>query len=409
MSTEIAVPVPPVKTYFHPALEGDIPYLDIYPNPKWQGVPVKLCVTTYYEHSKGDVIVKEEMTSQHTKRFTIPPRGKQEVLGVKLDQVHKNGNINLTEHRTLHIPNGKLMNYHGSADLQAPDDFDEYWMDAQAELARSPLDYEMIPVPEGESKTGLLYKVRLNSMGDIPICGWYYQPKDEDQQPYPAIQLMPGYGSEEPPLDRTNEGLITFALSPRGHGHSNEKFTLPEQHHLWNILEPKEYYYRQAFMDGLRGLEFLRARKEVDATRILLEGGSQGGLLTLATAALDGNVQAAVANIVTMVNFPDLLKIATEGSTLLTAQYLQKHPKLREPVLKMLNYVDLVHFVPRIQCPVLMVMGYQDRICPPHNGIVAYNRLKKQLPHKLEFDPLAAHEITFKILRQTRRFQSHYL
>ena len=48
-------------------------------------------------------------------------------------------------------------------------------------------------------------------------------------------------------------------------------------------------------MDCLRGIDFLTSRAEVDPSRIGVLGFSQGGGLTLATAALDSRVKAAVA------------------------------------------------------------------------------------------------------------------
>ena len=45
-----------------------------------------------------------------------------------------------------------------------------------------------------------------------------------------------------------------------------------------------EALYAGAFMDCIRGVDFLASRPEVDAARLAVTGGSQGGGLAFATA-----------------------------------------------------------------------------------------------------------------------------
>ena len=61
------------------------------------------------------------------------------------------------------------------------------------------------------------------------------------------------------------------------------------------IGDPEAYYYRGAYVDCVRALDVACAQPEVDPRRIGLTGGSQGGALTLAVAALDPQRRARVA------------------------------------------------------------------------------------------------------------------
>src|ERR1041385_7277586 len=57
----------------------------------------------------------------------------------------------------------------------------------------------------------------------------------------------------------------------------------------YKLCSEKENAYRAIYMDCVRAVEFLLSRPEVDANKICVMGGSQGGGLTLATAGLCGD------------------------------------------------------------------------------------------------------------------------
>ncbi|MFX7845161.1 acetylxylan esterase, partial [Acinetobacter baumannii] len=60
------------------------------------------------------------------------------------------------------------------------------------------------------------------------------------------------------------------------------------------IHDPREYYYRRLYTDAARLVDVVRELPGVDATRIAVTGGSQGGALAIAAAALSGDAVAAV-------------------------------------------------------------------------------------------------------------------
>jgi cephalosporin-C deacetylase len=43
-----------------------------------------------------------------------------------------------------------------------------------------------------------------------------------------------------------------------------------------------------------------------------------------------------------------------------------------------LSYFDVKNFTDRIQCPVLMAIGLQDTVCPPHTNFAGYNQIKTE-------------------------------
>lgn len=400
-----------MKLNFDPAVEGGIPSLLLEPNPAAEnpeGTVVR--VTTYYlSEYEEQVTSTAELAPSETRRIFLPTRQQADILGVSAVAAGPDGTEEpLAAWRAWYDPDGKLVDYAGTDELPEPNDFDEFWAKAKADLAAIPMNPRIEPVPEKETATGKLYRVTLQSLGDVSIVCWYYVPKEVGieagtaAKTYPAVQVMPGWGAEEPPLDRTAEGFITLSLNPRAHGPSKEFFDTDVPHHLWNIDNADEYYYRAAYMDCVRGIDFLASRPEVDPARIATEGGSQGGAFSLATAALDKRIACAAANVPYICNFADYARLATRGSGLEFGRYM-RDPDTGVQVRRTLALIDGSHMARRITCPVNICVGLQDRVCPPILGVVAHNRLPKSTPKRLYMDPKADHEVppTMRAANQT--------
>jgi hypothetical protein len=196
--------------------------------------------------------------------------------------------------RTLLRPKGRaLLSYQGQRELVAPADFGAYWQRARRELAAVPMVPVVTRVPAKDTPTGLLHRVDLPTVEETTISCWYYVPRaafgadGKMIKKFPAVQIAPGYGAEEPPIDRTKDGIITLSVNPRNHGPSRDFWKSPVEHLAYNIGNPDKYYYKLAVLDVLRAAEFLFSRPEVDVKRVAAEGGSQGGYFAVAAAAFE--------------------------------------------------------------------------------------------------------------------------
>ena len=63
-----------------------------------------------------------------------------------------------------------------------------------------------------------------------------------------------------------------------------------------NLDKRTEYGYRGFYMDAIRAYDFLSGLDEVDSSRICVQGGSQGGALTLLVSSLSAQVRWAAAS-----------------------------------------------------------------------------------------------------------------
>lgn len=256
------------------------------------------------------------------------------------------------------------------ADAQA--DFDAFWDRAKAELAAVAPRYRLRPDKERSTAARRIYLVEMRSLGGETIRGYYAEPTAPGK--YPAMISFMGYGSDPwcPDADATPD-RVDFVLSHRGQG-----LNKPENRYgdwaVYGLGSPETYYYRGAYMDAVRAVDFIAGRDKVDTRLIFAEGGSQGGALTLAACALDGRIAAAAPYVPFMGDFPDYLRIAPwPAGALLPAAEAEGISEAE--LLRTLSYFDTKNLASRIDCPILMGIGLQDEVCPPHTNFAGYNLL----------------------------------
>ena len=122
----------------------------------------------------------------------------------------------------------------------------------------------------------------------------------------PQCWPSPAMAGDKPiPTHLAVSGFAVLTLYPRGQGESCQEWTLEHSTKLtYHVTEKERFYYRGAYMDCVRGLDFLASCPEVDAARLGMWSRSQGGGLTLATAALDQRLRVAVGGGAVFVQLP---------------------------------------------------------------------------------------------------------
>jgi cephalosporin-C deacetylase-like acetyl esterase len=255
-------------------------------------------------------------------------------------------------------------------------DFQEFWQKAKAELKTVDPQFRMIRIDSLCTDKHNIYLVEMRSLGNALIRGWYQVPVKPGR--YPAVMQVQGYNSTiVPSYVNYGDDLIGFGLNIRGHGNSKDDVDPGFPGYLQYNLENKgKYIYRGAYMDCVRGVDFLCSRPEVDVTRIAVEGASQGGALTFATAALNNDRIAVCAPQVPFLSdFRDYFKVAVwPANEFIT--YVETEKKLTwDQVFYTLSYFDIKNLAPMIRAPLLMGVGLMDQTCPPHINFAAYNNV----------------------------------
>ena len=273
---------------------------------------------------------------------------------------------------------------------EPPADFAEYWQRAKKELAAVAPQYKMILIDSLCTSDSRLYRVEMRSLGNVLIRGWYSVPVQAGK--YPTILHVQGYSSNvQPGWIYRGPDFVSFGLNIRGHGNSRDNVNPGFPGYLLYQLHDREMYiYRGAYSDCIRAVDFLFSRPEVDQSRVVVEGGSQGGALSFATAALNNDrIRLCVPNVPFLSDFHDYFKVAAWPAGEF-ANWVKAHPEVGwEGVYRTLSYIDIKNLAPWVKAPVLMGSGLLDEVCPPHINFAAYNNLS--VPKEYLVYPYSGH------------------
>ncbi|MCP4171540.1 MAG: acetylxylan esterase [Fuerstiella sp.] len=271
------------------------------------------------------------------------------------------------------------------SELTKESDFDRFWKGSLAELKTIDPDFEFVPQPDRGTEKTDVFEVTMRSHGDIHVRGWLQVPKSEG--PHPAVIRVPGYGSNMKPLGegRDWDDIVVFSFNPRAHGNSMDEVPgKPVDYWIRGLDDKSTYYYRGAYLDCVRAVDFICSRADVDKKRIAVWGGSQGGGFAFATAALDPRIDFCAADIPFMCDWVNYFRLTVWPE--MDKWIADSDNRSWESTLRTLSYFDTMNMADRIQCRTVMGVGLQDAVCPPSTSFAAYNRVPGQKSFKVYAD-----------------------
>ncbi|NSW91030.1 MAG: acetylxylan esterase [Firmicutes bacterium] len=281
--------------------------------------------------------------------------------------------------------------------LTKREDFDEFW-DSTLKIAKAvPLKPEkkLYDYPSNYVK---VYSISYNGFDETRIHGWYILPTFTKESKIPCLIHYHGYdGNKGMPSDFMHwiiMGIAVLSVDCRGQSGETGNCAIytggsTQSVVCKGILDKNEYYFRQVYMDCVKAIDFVCAQEEIDRNRIVVEGGSQGGGLTMAVCALDKRPYIAMADVPSNSNIEKRIEGANGAFSSVT-EYLRIHPGKVEQVFKTLSYYDTMNMADRIQCKVLASVGLKDNICPAKFYFATYNRIKSEKYIKIY--PFNGHE-----------------
>ncbi len=283
-----------------------------------------------------------------------------------------------------------------------PEDFDAFWSAAKEELAAIPMEVRRTLIPEACTDRIDVYHVSIRTAGPANartgaasrIYGILCVPKAPGK--YPAILHVPGagvrpYGGLR---DLAARGAITLQIGIHGIP-VNQPQEVYDQlslgalsgYPLFNLDNRDAYYYRRVYLGCVRANDYLASLPEFDGENLLVTGGSQGGQLSIVTAALDPRVKALAAYYPAYCDVTGYLHGRAGGWPHMMNRNLDwatGHPTKKK--IATTGYYDVVNFARRLQVPGHYAWGYNDEVCPPTSMYAAYNVISapKQLLLALE-------------------------
>lgn len=268
-----------------------------------------------------------------------------------------------------------------------PADFDAFWQKA-IEKARKAVSGEKLlmskkKVDEYCTDETDMYLLKLKTDLHHSIYAYLSMPKKRSDKKHPVVLCPPGAGVKtikEPMrnLYYAKNGFIRLEMEIHG---LNPEMTAEqfkeissafdhENGYLCNGLDDKDnYYMKHVYVACVRALDYLCSLPEWDGKNVFVQGGSQGGALSLITAGLDPRVTACVANHPALSDMAGYLANRAGGYP----HFNRQNNMLTPAKVETLAYYDVVNFARRITCPVYMTWGYNDNVCPPTTSYIVWN------------------------------------
>lgn len=294
-----------------------------------------------------------------------------------------------------------------------PADFTKFWDEAKAKLAKITLDAREGPIetfgpkeindynvssaclPPDYDPTGHRIervescKVDFAGPDGGRVYGWLAKP--EGKGPFPAMLVLPGAGfnARPRPLEHARHGYVALDIQIHGQDVDMKEYPkLPGYYSDPQYDPPSAYYFYNVHLRCLQAISYLLSRKDVDPTRLVLVGGSQGGRLGVVVAGLDSRVKAVVSCIANSPNHPHLRWVArcngyaepdgksdpnltpSDGMDLAGAP-----PVINDAISRCVAFYDPMNYAPDVRCPALLNAGLIDPVSPPFSIWAVFNRL----------------------------------
>jgi len=298
------------------------------------------------------------------------------------------------------MPYEDLLLYEGTN--PRPDDFETFWDRSLAVMHSIDPEVELVHA-EFQTDFAECYHLYFSGVGGARVYAKLLKPRNLPE-PGPAVLMFHGYsmnsGDWYEKLGYVAQGFTVAALDCRGQGGQSQDlggvkgWTL--HGHIVRGLDgnPNDLLYRSIFLDAAQLAQIVMAMPEVDPRRVGATGGSQGGGLTLACAALEPGIRRAAPIFPFLCDYKRVWEIDQDVDAYQELRdwfrrFDPRHEREAE-IFTQLGYVDVQHLSPRIQGDVLLAVGLMDTICPPSTQFAAYNKITA--PKSLVVYPDHGHE-----------------
>lgn len=268
---------------------------------------------------------------------------------------------------------------------EAPKEFEAFWR-KQLEAHQTLPTYDLREQAFNLASANC-YELRFKAANGSTVYAKCLFPKSTS--PVPVLFYFHGYQGQS--LDWTEylkflaSGYGVVAMDVRGQAGQSTDYgrfdgmTVKGQVIRGAVEGPEKLFYKDIYLDVYQLIALVSSWDFVDDKHLVSYGASQGGALALIAAALHPKI-SKVASIYPFLS--DFKRVLELGDNSEPYNELFRYFKFSDPFhdteamfLEHLSYIDVKNFASRITCPVAMVIGLEDDICPPSTQFAIYNRL----------------------------------
>jgi cephalosporin-C deacetylase len=259
-----------------------------------------------------------------------------------------------------------------------PADFEAFWNKGKEELANIPVNPVLTLMPERCTDKVDVYHVKIDNVQG-KIYGILTQPKKEGK--YPAILHVPGAGIRPyyGEVGEAEAGFVSFTIGIHGIPVNLDPGVYTDLaqgalRNYWgfNLDDKDNAYYRRVYLGCVRAVDLIETLDSFDGEHIGVTGGSQGGALSIVTAALDSRIDYLAAFYPALSDMTGFLSGRAGGWPQIFVDDFTNKPEKIETS----KYFDVVNFARFVKQPGWYSWGYNDNVCSPTSTFAAYNVIK---------------------------------
>jgi cephalosporin-C deacetylase len=312
--------------------------------------------------------------SSNAKNFSVTGYSLKEPGFLRLEVTATVGGKKFTKLATAALSPDKIM-----PTVTAPADFDKFWSDAIAAVKKIPLNPKVELMKDYSTAEVDVYHVNFNNINGSKVYGMLSVPKAPGK--YPAALRVPGAGirAYKGDVNTASKGVITLEIGIHGMPVNLDKGVYDDlrsgalnSYQMSNLDDKNRYYYYRVYLGCIKALDFLTSHEKYDGSNLAVYGGSQGGALSIVTAALDPRVKYLAAYYPALSDVTGTLFNRAGGWPHL---FVGRNKSFNDTPAKLetVKYYDVVNFAKRLKVPGFYSWGYNDLTCPPTSMHAAYN------------------------------------
>jgi len=284
------------------------------------------------------------------------------------------------------------------ASTPMPDGFMEFWRAAIAHAREMPLDVRMTRLASRSTPEVDVYHISFqNDRAGSRIYGMLSVPTKPGK--YPAILTVPGAGVRPyfPRVELARNGVIHLAIGIHGIPvdrdsllYNELRATALKDYWAYRLEDRDNYYYKRVYVGVVRAGDFIFSLPKFDGSHYAVEGGSQGGALSLVAGVLDPRVKAIAVSHPAMSDQFAWLHGHTSGWPFMLSD--TAHLVAKKEKMETIPFYDAVNFARLLTIPSLFTWGFNDTTVPPTASYAVYNSVTA--PKELDIAKEAGHART---------------
>ena len=258
-------------------------------------------------------------------------------------------------------------------------DFEAFWEKQILALRAKPVTIQREKLNTPYEKTFLTYKVSYSTHDRTIVDALFSVPAGREDEKLPCVAYFHGGGGYKRIYhDVMSTGVCCFAIDVRSQGGTTvdmaEYRSGDRMGGLMSrgVLDKDNFYMKNIYLDAVRTMDVIASLPEVDPSRIVTYGVSQGGALSIVASALSGRSKKCYSLVT---SYCCLQQRTESGSGVFEAThaFLRNYPEHTDTVMETLSYFDIINMVSHLKVPVSFCLALSDKICLPPYVYSAYH------------------------------------